>query len=461
MPGSATLGGGNSYTWRIYSDNIGKLNLGKNTNVVLAKTKGDTLGLTVGADGGQSVKFENSKTIKISMSDTATIGDVAFLGDRGNVSLLSASNVNGASVSGSSGEVISIASKDSAANVLNLKGSDSEAFVTVGGASASTVDSSELSGFKSIVFSGEGQTTGGIQVSLNGGVKNSAVSILGGKGADTIFIGENVNASSQVLISGGKGDDTITLSKTGRETIVLGAEDGKDSVTYWLESKGDITKGNTISLKGAIDTFNVRTVTGGYADVSVGAAGSTFTNGATIFSSAGNTGKQLGVNLITSDDTYSALLVGKADLDSTVGTKFDNFSYIIADESGTLNLGDTNKKTVVLANETGEKHWGDVNVYQNVTTVIASKAGKSFLVNGVADKSAYLQATGKNDSIWGGANGVGDTIALGNDAKNAKIFTGVKDGVDSVLSYSYTTSTELTEANAIRFLDGVEHIVAG
>ena len=331
MPGSATLGGGNSYTWRIYSDNIGKLNLGKNTNVVLAKTKGDTLGLTVGADGGQSVKFENSKTIKISMSDTATIGDVAFLGDRGNVSLLSASNVNGASVSGSSGEVISIASKDSAANVLNLKGSDSEAFVTVGGASASTVDSSELSGFKSIVFSGEGQTTGGIQVSLNGGVKNSAVSILGGKGADTIFIGENVNASSQVLISGGKGDDTITLSKTGRETVILGTGHDKDSVTNWLESKGDITKGNTISLKGAIDTFNVRTVTGGYADVSVGAAGSTFTNGATIFSSAGNTGKQLGVNLITSDDTYSALLVGKAALDSTVGTKFDNFGYIIAD----------------------------------------------------------------------------------------------------------------------------------
>ena len=461
VPSGVVLGGGNSYTWRIYSDTIDKIELGKDVNLVLAKTAENKSNLGVYAYGGQSVKFDNSKTIQLKMTDTATIGGVAFLGDRGNVSLLSGSSVKGATVSGSSDGVISLASSGSNANIFNLKGSDSEAFVSLGGASGGTVESAELSGFKSIVFDAKGTaSTAGSGVILTGGVKNSAVSIFGGEGADTVSIGGNVNASSQVLISGGEGTDTITLSKTGRETVVLGTGHGLDSVQNWLESKGDTAKGNTISLKGAIDTFNVRTVTGGYADVSIEATGA-ITNGATI--SSGTSNNQLGVNLITSDDTYSALLVGKDSLSSTVGTKFDNFGYIIADESETLNLGDTNKKTVVLANEVDQKHWGDVNVYQNVTTVIASGAGNSFLVNGVADKSARLEAAGKNDSIWGGANGVGDTIAFNNTTKatNVKIFTGAKDGVDSVVSYTYATDTKLANANAIRFLDGVEYIVAG
>ncbi|MBO6307161.1 MAG: hypothetical protein J6M55_06620, partial [Paludibacteraceae bacterium] len=464
---NATLVGildGGVNTWN-FESTIKSAVLGEDVKLNLMQAPDDGIDATLAAAAGQKITFgANAVSVNVVTVDSSgtggqsTTGTLALKGGAGDVSLLNGSALEGSTIIGEAGGVVTLASANNAANVLNLKGSDSEAFVTVGGSNASTVDSSELSGFKSIVFSGEGQTTGGIQVSLKGGVKNSAVSILGGKGDDTILIGENVNASSQVLISGGKGDDTITLSKTGRETVILGTGHDKDSVTNWLESKGDITKGNTISLKGAIDTFNVRTVTGGYADVSISATGA-FANGATI--SSGTSNNQLGVNLITSDDTYSALLVGKAALDSTVGTKFDNFGYIIADESETLDLGDTNKKTVVLANEVDQKHWGDVNVYQNVTTVIASKAGKSFLVNGVADKSAYLAASsGKSDSIWGGANGVGDSIALGT-AKDAKIFTGAKDGVDSVIGYTYATDTKLTEANAIRFLDGVEHIVAG
>ena len=334
---NATLVGildGGVNTWN-FESTIKSAVLGEDVKLNLMQAPDDGIDATLAAAAGQKITFGANavsvNVVTVGSGNQATTGTLALKGGAGDVSLLNGSALEGSTIIGEAGGVVTLASANNAANVLNLKGSDSEAFVTVGGSNASTVDSSELSGFKSIVFSGEGQTTGGIQVSLKGGVKNSAVSILGGKGDDTILIGENVNASSQVLISGGKGDDTITLSKTGRETVILGTGHDKDSVTNWLESKGDITKGNTISLKGAIDTFNVRTVTGGYADVSVGAAGSTFTNGATIFSSAGNTGKQLGVNLITSDDTYSALLVGKAALDSTVGTKFDNFGYIIAD----------------------------------------------------------------------------------------------------------------------------------
>ncbi|MBO6263480.1 MAG: hypothetical protein J6N93_04315 [Clostridia bacterium] len=372
----------------------------------------------------------------------------------GNVSLLSGSSVKGVSVTGATDEVVTLADNGSDAATLNLKGSGSEAFVTVKG----TVHSSSVvSGFNSLIFDATKVTSDSTEVSLDGGVRDSNVSILGGKDVDTVVIGANTR-SSDILINGGEGADVISLSGTGYETLVLGKDHGTDTVTYWAEAVGgDTSKGNTISIEGAIDTFLVSTVEGGYANVSVGSAGATFSgDGATIHSSESDDGVQLGINITTKDDTYSALLVGSKALDEKLGTKFDKFDYIIADSKQTLNLGKTNKKTVVLANELDEKHWGDTNVYQNVVTVKASSAGGSMIVNGKGE-AAYLEANGKNDSIWGGANSVGDTIALG-DATNAKIFTGVNDGADSLISYSY--APKAANANAVYFLDGVGHIAA-
>ena len=452
-------------TWNFESTAIGSIVLGKDVKLNLMQAPGAEIDATLAAAAGQKITFGANavsvNVVTVGSGNQATTGTLALKGGAGDVSLLNGSALEGSTITGALGGAVTLASNDGKANTFNLKGSDSEAFVTVGGENGGTVTAAELSGFRSIVFDAT-EATVSAGIILSGDVKNSAVSIFGGEGDDTVEIGGNVNASSHVLIDGGEGADSLTLSTTGRETVVLGADHGADSINNWLESKGDITKGNTISLKGAIDTFVVGKVEDGVADVSVDADDDFVAGGASISSSVDTESDQLGVNLITSEDTYSALLVGEEALSSKVGTKFDNFSYIIADSNETLNLGDTNKKRVVLANDTTEKHWDDVNVYQNVSAVISSTAGKSFLVNGVADKSAQLVASGTSDSIWGGANGVGDIIGFrGKKATDVKVFTGAKDGVDTVMGYTYATATELADANAIRFLDGVEHIVAG
>ncbi|MBO6301730.1 MAG: hypothetical protein J6N15_04780 [Ruminiclostridium sp.] len=235
---------------------------------------------------------------------------------------------------------------------------------------------------------------------------------------------------------------------------------GKDTISNWVESTGDTDKGNTISLKGGMSSLILGTVANGSAQVAQDTtSGATFSAGSTITSSDATTGSnKLGVNVITDDGTYSALLFGKAGLTSQQGIKFDNYNYLIADKDQTLNLGTTSKTTVVLANRVDEKHWGDTGVYQNVVTVTSSKKGKSLIINGKENDSMTANLSGSNDSVWGANNLVGDEITLTKE-KSQVVFTGANDGLDSITNYDFGSSA--SKANAVRFLDGVNYISAG
>ena len=453
---AATLRGSGSYTWEINTDTLEDVYLGSKAKLNLLKTKENKINVTLDSAAGQSITFggSNSKVAlevvedELAGTQTSLDGSVAIKGGKGDFSLLSGSSLTGASMTGAAGEVVTLSTDNTNEAIFNLKGTDAEAIVTVQG----SVSSSEVTGFNSIVF--DAKKTTAAQVSL-ASVRNSTVSILGGTGKDSVTIGaNNVNSGSSIIIEGGQEDDVIQLSGTGYETIVLAKDHAKDSITGWKESTGDTTKGNTVSLSGSIDNFGIHTVDGGYADVSVGGDGSA--QGATLFSSS--TYKQLGVNLITKEDTYSALLVGSAGLDSAAGTKFDNFNYIIADSSKTLDLNTAKKSVVVLANEVDTKHWGDNNVYQNITTVKSSTAGKSLIINGKETETS-IYAAGSNDSIWGGANGVADTYGTSTSKTNISIFTGKDDGLDVLSNYTFGTTKD--KANVVRFLDGVEYIAAG
>jgi hypothetical protein len=211
-----------------------------------------------------------------------------------------------------------------------------------------------------------------------------------------------------------------------------------------------------------MSTFYAHAVKGSQVVIGQGAERSAATvNGVatTLNSSATNAADYygFGVNIKAADDTYSALLVGNGSLSSVQGVKFDNYNYVIADNNQTLDLGTTNKTTVVAANNTDEKHWGDTNIYQNVVKIISSSKGKSLIVNGKENESIAATLKGANDSIWGANNLVGDNISL-TSGKDQIVFSGANDGLDTVRDYVYGTSA--SKANAIRFLDGIGYVAA-
>ena len=464
----ATLNGAGSYTWEIATTTLSTVQAGAKSKIRLISTPTSKFGINFDSVGGQTLDFANGP-FTVAVTTTGAAGDkdklggnVAITGGKSNVSLLSGSSLTGASVIGSAGEVVSLATQDGDLNTLNLKGSESEAFVTIGGANGSSVQSSSLVGFSKITFSG-GDGKDGIDLD---GIKDSSVLITGGEEADEIKIGTDIKRSS-VSINGGAGVDAITLSGAGAEILVMNATTtgAGDTVTGWAMSAGDVEKGNTISIKGGMETFFVKSASKSAAVIG---QGTTSTEGSAAVtdkvattlnasSVAANATEGFGVNIKASDDTYSALLFGKEKFSSLQGTKFDEFNYLIADENQTLNLGSAKKNVVVLANSVDEKHWGDTNVYKNISTVISSSAGKSLIINGVENKAMAVKAEGKNDSIWGANNAVGDTVTL-TAGYNQVVFTGANDGLDSIIGYKFGTSA--SKANAVRFLDGVNYIAA-
>ncbi|MBP3722433.1 MAG: hypothetical protein J6I62_04180 [Selenomonadaceae bacterium] len=463
------LFGGKSYTWNFASTKITSVSLGANANLNVISAPSAKLGVTLDSSAGQKINFTaNSTAISLATNDGKIIsGNLSITGGKSDLSLLNGSSISGATVEGGAGEVVTLASKNADKNVFNLKGSASEAVVTIGGSGQSTVHSASLVGFDKITFDAKKATKAEISLA---GIKDSGVSILGSSvtgGNDTIVIGQDLKGST-VSINGSGGKDEITLSGTGSELIIMDSVAGSgDTVTGWISSNKGKDEGNTLKIDGLMSTFYVKDATG--SKVIVGQSNSNMdstaatqnNNGTTLMSS--NTGAPatyaFGVNVKASDDTYAALLVGSKKLTSVQGVKFDNFSYVIADENKELLLGDTDKTKVVLANTTDEKHWGDdYNVYQNIVTVQSSTKGKSLIINGVVNESITASLSGTADSLWGANNIVGDEIYLKKE-KNQVVFTGGGDGLDSIKEYEFGTS--LSKANAVRFLDGVNYISAG
>ena len=471
-PDSVGLYDGGYYNWTFSSTQITSVTLGAKTKITLKEAASTGLKTTLEAAGGQEITFGEGiikigvDTVKSSAGGGQAITNaIALKGGASEVSLLGSSELEGSTLTGESGGVISLLSADKGKNVFNLKGSSSEAVVTIGGANKSTVHSSSVDGFTKITF--DAKSGKAAQISLSG-IKDSGVAILGSTvtaadANDEIVIGSDLKRST-VSITGGSGKDSITLSGTGAELIVMNdttAISG-DSVTGWLSTDGDKEKGNTLKIDGLMSTFNVHNVTGSQVLIGQGGAESaTSVDGVatTLNSSLVNAGANygFGVNIKAADDTYSALLVGGDAMTSVQGVKFDKYDYVVADVNKTLNLGTTNKTTVVLANTTDEKHWGDTNVYQNVVKVTSSSKGGSLIINGKEESSMTAALKGSNDSVWGANNLVGDEITLTKE-KNQVVFSGANDGVDSVKAYKYGTSA--SKANAIRFLDGIGYVAA-
>ena len=471
-PDSVGLYDGGYYNWTFSSTQITSVTLGAKTKITLKEAASTGLKTTLEAAGGQEITFGEGiikigvDTVKSSAGGGQAITNaIALKGGASEVSLLGSSELEGSTLTGESGGVISLLSADKGKNVFNLKGSSSEAVVTIGGANKSTVHSSSVDGFTKITF--DAKSGKAAQISLSG-IKDSGVAILGSTvtaadANDEIVIGSDLKRST-VSITGGSGKDSITLSGTGAELIVMNGTTATsgDSVTGWLSTDGDKEKGNTLKIDGLMSTFNVHNVTGSQVLIGQGGAESaTSVDGVatTLNSSLVNAGTNygFGVNIKAADDTYSALLVGGDAMTSVQGVKFDKYDYVVADVNKTLNLGTTNKTTVVLANTTDEKHWGDTNVYQNVSKITSSSKGKSLIINGVENTSISAKLEGTNDSIWGANNIVGDEITLKKE-KNQIVFSGANDGVDSVKGYVYGTSA--SKANAVRFLDGIGYVAA-
>ena len=451
-----------SYTWEFNSTKL-KTVVASEKSKISFLNMGDSPKLTLCASGGQSVSFDSGKTLSLKLdtakddltSNAALTGTAVFKGGKGDVSLLSGSSVTGGAVSGASGEVISLSVGNSNNSVLNLKGDDAEAVVTIIGSAEVTSDN--VIGFKKITYDAK-NTQGNHTINLDN-IKNSAVSVIGGAITDNISLGSNVKGQGSVTIDGGGGKDSITLSGAGAEIVVMeSVASSGDTITGWKESAGYTEKGNAISISGGIDDFFVKDIASGTVSVGQGTL-TTYSDLTEITSSDTTYGDKFGINITTKDgDTYSALLVNENELKSAANIKFDNYSYIIADGKQTLNLGNTNKKTVVLANTLDEKHWGDGNIYKNITAITSSSVGKSLIINGVDNASVSVVSAGKNDSIWGGNNGIADVISVksGNDSN---VFSGYNDGVDIVEKYEYGTDAD--KANAIRFLDGIGYVSAG
>ncbi|MBO6303704.1 MAG: hypothetical protein J6M62_01315 [Selenomonadaceae bacterium] len=465
---------GGKYNWSFNSKQITSISLGSKTKINLLGVTANGLNATLAAAGGQEITFGAGvigvkvDTVGTSTETATTISSaVALKGGASEVSLLSGSALEGSTLTGEAGGVISLLSADTKKNVFNLKGSSSEAVVTIGGADKSTVHSSSVDGFTKITF--DAKKGKSAQISLSA-IKDSGVAILGSTttgadGADEIIIGTDVKRSS-VSITGAGGQDKITLSGTGAEKLVMSktATGDGDTVTGWASTDGDKDEGNTLIIDSLMSTFYAHTVKGTQAVVGQSANGAVAAAvkanaTTTLNSSATNAASNyaFGVNIKAADDTYSALLVGGEALTSVQGVNFGKYDYVIADTGKTLNLGTANKTTVVLANTVDEKHWGDTNVYQNVSKITSSSKGKSLIINGVENTSISAKLEGTNDSIWGANNIVGDEITLKKE-KNQIVFSGANDGVDSVKGYVYGTSA--SKANAVRFLDGIGYVAA-
>lgn len=442
------------YTWKFAAENFNRVTLGGSQQKIELSNFIDGMSFYSNDTAKNSIKFTNyDKTKNIRISDKVSLKS-GFLGlenNSGAFSLVSGTSLaKDLIITGNGTDVLSLkssATAPGASSILNFK-SDGTGQVVL---TAMSVQS-DINNMKKVTMK---LMNGDINLTT---VKSSTV-VLDEQADDLNIVIGGVDSNSSVTLGGktGKvaGSHHVSLSGSGRETFVLDSVGtAADYTAYkWLESTGDTTKGNTISLYGSIADFTVSTVGDGYAKVAANstATASSFMSGET------NSYKKLGVNITASEGTYSALLVGNSSLQAAANTNFSKYNYIIGDSNKTLDLGDTNKKIVFLNNGVGEGNWGENAAYKDITAVKTSSVGKTMLISEM-DKAASLNAAGSNDSVWGGGNGIGDTIKT-SDAKSINVYSGANDGLDTLESYSFGTSK--SKANAVRFLDGVSYIAAG
>ena len=101
-PSGATLGGAGSYTWNLSTTKLDSLALGSKAKLNLLKLKSNALGINFDSVGGQVLKFDaGSMTVKASTTGSNNNdlgGTIALTGGKSDVSLLSGSTLQGASV---------------------------------------------------------------------------------------------------------------------------------------------------------------------------------------------------------------------------------------------------------------------------------------------------------------------------------------------------------------------------
>jgi Ca2+-binding RTX toxin-like protein len=274
---------------------------------------------------------------------------------------------------------------------------------------------------------------------LKGGAGNDTLTtgagtdtVDGGSGNDTIVLAANLTAADQ--IDGGADTDTLTLSGnysaglvfnattlTNVEAVTLAAGnsykltlDDASNVAGLTVNAAALAAANALTLDGAAESSAALTVVGGAGnDVITGGAGADkFTGGAGNDTLSGNAGADsftLG-GMFTAADKID----GGADADTL--SLNGNYAAGIVFSATTL----TNVETITVAD--GFSYKFTLNDATNTAGLSIDgallSAGRVLTVNGTAETSAALSATGGggNDSLAGGGGGDTLTGGAGNDA---------------------------------------------
>lgn len=268
-----------------------------------------------------------------------------------------------------------------------------------------------------------------ISAAANALDSNTATTVFGGRGVDTINLGTQNGVNANFAVYGGEDGDSISLNHTGTGsatifggTAAADPTDGADSINLGTGTAGTITvyagAGNDIITSDG-------TAAGTAATFAAGATGSFFGGNGSDTITVGGTGRA------------TILVAGGADGDTISATNVTGGTTTVFGGTGAADSADGADSITVAGG-------GSFAVYGNAgnDTIVATgltAAGDSTTTNltvfgGLGDDSVNAGSTlvKANYAIYGSENGtLGDTIAVANAAGGSTIVYGGTAAADS------------------------------
>lgn len=413
------------------------------SNVTAAKA--DTVVLTANPAAFTSAAELNGNVVLTFGSQTLTItGTTLAAGNLPNVSIpngqfLYATTGAAGAAGGVSGNTLAFLLGAGTTTTLNNTSASGVSAAFGGLGRADSVDNAETI---SIAATGKGSylvygNAGGDSVSAGTLDSNTATTVFGGKGSDTINLGAQSATTSNFAIYGGEDGDSININHTGTGSLTIfggtaaaDSSDGADSINLGSGTAGTFT----IYAGGGADIIS--------SDGTAGGAAATLASGAVanIFGGDGNDTISIGGG---AKATIS--IAGGAGADQITVANVAGGSTTIFGGTGTADSLDGNDSITVSGGGTFAIYGNagaDTIVAQNLTASADTNVTSLTIFGGRGDDSLNINVTGvqkANLAIYGSENGDNaDTITAANAVGGSTIIYGgtaaadAADGKDSI-----------------------------
>lgn len=392
-----------TFGFNINNTNVNEIDFGGNKAKVSLNSAAEVVSLSAtGADsiGAQALYLTNTKEITLKADKNSTVGSKKYftVGNTvGSAVMSGGTSISSFNITGSANSDIkfNVISGEKAA-VLNLGSGTTNAKVSFAGAASLTSALDSVKGVSFNVDKANATLTfdniSKSELSITSAVKGANIDV---KKADD---------DSSILITA-TSDATLGFSGKGVETLSVGyLTNASIAVNNWLLATGDDSDDANVV---EIGTLSLQSVKGAFTDKAlVLGVGNSSIN---IFSDdSGSTIKNVaGVSIKNNNDTYNALIVGGGSLAKSQNLDLKEFdAFVGTEDNNILDLGDVDDKHVVyLNNSIGGSSWGEWAIYNNITQVKTSSAGKTLLVSDMPTKATSLYGAGADDSIFSGNGG--------------------------------------------------------